>query len=468
MKTKKEKLFAALNDFPIDDSKGFEKYLKSPLLNSNKKLIQLFDLRKYKNLTIESCYQHLYPTKKPNEQVVKNLISQLKTHYNRYLGIVTVLDNQQLFKSLALDQASKKNNLNRSWSPKFQPEHNYNLLHHSTKLFSFLHGDLMNDYETLREAGSSSLTLSKLLNYQNNIIDTSYYVKKCIVFIQYFAYLRKQPDAQVNNSLENSLSAFELSLTKQKGVVIELYKLALAFEKEQNIQAFQKLLKKFVNLDESTHSNHYNFIWTLLINYCIANLNVGIESFQTNAFELYEFYLKKNKTSSLKEITINNYVKLGVRVKKQNHVQQFLLENKKFFGTNTYNYCSALLKMHAGEYAESLSILQQVKFNNSYYKFNSKFLIIENFMNLNELDAAIYAIDSLTIYMKRSKNLTGSLKNYHLYLKYLQRIIKLRKKKLRISKQEFSESVKKLREEIKFDKVPIQKKILLKHLDYKW
>lgn len=465
MATKRETYLDALKDFPSEDSKGFEKYLQSPLLNSNKKLINLFRLRTYKNLTSTLCYEHLYPGKAPNTQVVKNLVSLLKMHYSKYLGIKTVLKNPQLLRSLALDEIQNKKKINSTWSSKYQSKVEFELLESSFNTFSFLHGHILNDFDALSYTKSSSLSFSNLLKYQAGVVDSTYYVHRCIILIHYFTYKRKKVEAIVITALENSLSDFLKDLSKRKEQIVQLYRRALLFEKNKNIKTYNSLFKSFRSLSHSTHTDHYNFIWTLLTNFCIAKANAGIESFNEQAFELYELYLLKNKTSSLKEITINNYVKLGIRVSKQKHVQQFLNDNTEFFGINACNYCSAILSYHAGNYSESLTILQKITFDTPYYKYHSKSLTVENLLNLNEIEAATYAIDSLVISMKRSKVLHNSYKQFYSYYKCLRRVIKLNQKTSLITDQEILHSKNKLIIEIQGDKALREKKVLLKHLD---
>ena len=99
----KNKAYQVITTFNTAEMKAFELFLLSPYYNSNKAVIKLFQLiRKHiqkapiKPLLEEELFTRIYPAKKYNYGIMKNLLSDLFGQCEKFLAVHPLEEDQNI------------------------------------------------------------------------------------------------------------------------------------------------------------------------------------------------------------------------------------------------------------------------------------------------------------------------------------------------------------------------------------
>ncbi|HLT24117.1 MAG TPA: hypothetical protein VK004_03240, partial [Ignavibacteria bacterium] len=122
----KSKIVNVLKTFSEDEIKRFSDFVSSPYFNSNQSTVKLFNtLKKYhphfegSGVSKESLYKKLFAGEKYNDQVMRNLSSQLLKLSKEFLSIESYI-NENDTKELILLNELKNRNLDSLYNSDFK------------------------------------------------------------------------------------------------------------------------------------------------------------------------------------------------------------------------------------------------------------------------------------------------------------------------------------------------------------
>lgn len=195
-------------------------------------------------------------------------------------------------------------------------------------------------------------------------------------------------------------------------------------------------------------------------NYCIAQINKGNEKYSETLFELQNYLIDKkfNQINGfISHISYRNMVTLGLKLNKFEWSEDF---NENFknkiapeFRENTYNMNKANLYFSTKDYDNTITLLNQIEFTDTYYAYYSKVLLLKTYYALAEFETLSYFITAFKLNIKRDKELPVLYKKgADLFLSNFKKIFNIAEKKDFLEAEKINEKLNKIATEIKAEK----------------
>ncbi len=195
----------------------------------------------------------------------------------------------------------------------------------------------------------------------------------------------------------------------------------MTYLESQNREHYDKLkiyIKSYIHLFPETEAKE---IIDSALNYCINRMNSGSEEFVREAFDMYQESLENGLLFINKKITpwsFKNIVTAGLRLSEFDWVENFIHSHTKDLDENYRNnaltFNLAQLYFYKKEYANVISQLSQVEYDELTYNLNSKTLLMASYYELDEMDALSSLLDAFRIYLNRNKELPAPRRKHYL------------------------------------------------------
>ena len=409
------KLIFILRSFSKKEPKEFEVYIKTPLFNKNKDVINLLSiLVKYYPEFSHKNLSHSFIAKKLYD---KDDIKQL-----RYaMTDLTKLCEQFIaFKSFKKDENFHllKAFKNRGLSKFFNQE----LLKQNEKIE---HKSLIRDenyYQNQQEL--SEISFLHTLENDNRNIDTKlqnlvdnldlYYLSKKLKYsceiINRMNVLKIDYDIKLLNNLIEYINTNNIDEAPSINIYFQVLKTLQQPENEYNYSN----LKKSINnqLTRFKTAELYD-LYGYLQNYCIKQINSGNNNYLKELFNNYNDMISNNiilKNNIIAQFDFKNIVTVALRVGEYkwtsnfiNNYQYYLNEEHQLNAT-TYN--KARLAFYQKNYKQCLNELLKVEFTDIYYSLDSRALLLKTYYQLNNFESALSLVNSFKIFLKRDKKIS--------------------------------------------------------------
>jgi hypothetical protein len=194
-----------------------------------------------------------------------------------------------------------------------------------------------------------------------------------------------------------------------------------------------KLMKAKSNLPVATKKEIYLF----LINYCIAQINLGEVNFYKEIFEIYKLALQQDLLIQQKTMSpwdFKNIITTALQQKEIIWVEKFIKTYSSFLPKeemeNAYNYNLARVFFIQKKYNESLKLSQQVAYTDIFYQLDIKLMQAKTLYELNELDTLDDLVSSFKKMLNRKRRLSKHYQTiYRKFLFYLQKLLAVSNKK---------------------------------------
>ena len=432
------KILRIVDGMSKDEIKDFRTFLNSPFLNKKKNLEKLLDFRPYSNKSQEEIYQAIFPNKRYNKQVLKNLLSTLMKAYKKYLAIKLMDDDVTLLEVLAREKANRMGVENMINFKKRGVEESNISSWSELSLQYFL---LRNKYKEIYINRGSKVNLGLIFQEVEKkllVVEMDYMVKKVNVFSDYIFFRRKFPFDSGMKNLENAIENFKLHEELEHTLLYKLYNAAFSLVRAPCLERYIELKQLFIKNMESLHSDHMEFFLTELGNYCVAQINRGDIFFREDLFEIYLAFLGSYRSKKIPSGWIMNFVILSCRIGKATISADYLHHHKERIDADIYTYCTAIINFYQKNYELSLVNLRGLNIKMENYRLNVRYLIAKNLYALKEYEATFDYLESLRIFLMRSKDLNVHRKRSNLnFVKYFQSTLALKRKEGHISKESY-------------------------------
>lgn len=178
-------------------------------------------------------------------------------------------------------------------------------------------------------------------------------------------------------------------------------------------------------------------IYLFLINYCIAQINLGDVNFYKEIFEIYQLGLQQKLLIQQKTISpwdFKNIVTVALHQKEIDWAENFIKNYSSYLpkeeSENAYNYNLARVFFIQKKYSDSLRLSQQVAYTDIFYQLDIKLMQAKTLYELNELDTLNDLISSFRKMINRKQRLSTNYQIiYRQFLLYLQKLLNVNKKK---------------------------------------
>jgi len=466
----KSKLILLLKSFSNEDSKKFKDFLNSPFFNKNKTVIKFYDALKisinesYENdenkNEKEIIYNEIFPGKKYNEQVIKNLTSELLKIVKEYFEISVYRNDKyekklNLLKKLAGLKADKiylselnsfENDLkglefysDRSFHHLFmieelkisyhlerneQPKVIENVMNSGEFLILYFHLHLA---KTISNLNVNAQTYR--VNYEYNIPE-EYFIRT-----DYSAIIKYMKDVNFRYS-----ELFEMYFLRVISNIAPFH--------EENFFKLKELLLK--NINSLDRAEVYGLFISLEA-FCMRKINEGNLFFIKEIFGIYKIEIEKDfykfsETSPVTFMKFRNTYLTALRLKEfdwaNKFIQKFksdLIESDK---ENVLNVAYAMISFENGEFEKTLEYIADISPSQLYMKIDVRNLTIMSYYELGYTESVLSAIDSFRHFLSGNAAISETMKESNFrFINSLYKLLLVNEKNKQIKLTRLKESL---------------------------
>jgi len=185
-----------------------------------------------------------------------------------------------------------------------------------------------------------------------------------------------------------------------------------AIASKDNESYFSKLREAIRKFQQYFPPTEMRDIYTVAINYSIRKLNTGNQLFIREAFELYQLSLAQGflvEEGIMQDSTYINLTSLACKQTKYQWAIDFITTYRKDLKLTSqvplYHFCLGRIYYEQGSLEDSLKQLIKVDAKASYIFLGARVLQLKIYYELNEIDPLESLIESIRVYLQRSKDL---------------------------------------------------------------
>ena len=432
-------LILILRSFTKAELKRFGLFIQSPYFNKEKVLMKFTQILSENypafKITKEEAFQKLYPGKKYSDSFMRNIISDLLKHCEKFLA-VNGLDKYQAKKKF-LSELNKRN-LNTLYLK------NHLHLTKSISEFKFKNAEYFKElYEDLSEKNLNILRSSdrylKKTEYEEILKNLSLYflinlLKHSSSEINARKYIRKSADYFKNENLPGDL--IENYFKEYEGITyVKIYYCIYKILKDDSEKHF-KILKKFVEdkADEIKDEDLSN-IYSALSNFAYMKVISGDTGYTKEQFEIslnsIRKKLYKEEKGFLPHVSYLNVVITGLEVNRVTEVSEFIdefsSELNDSYRDSTVNLAMALISYKLKDYDEALNQLNKVNIEDYSFRQQIRSLYLKIYFDLNESEPFYFHVDRYKHFIGENKSIHESLKkNLNGYIFYTKKLFDIK------------------------------------------
>ncbi len=231
------------------------------------------------------------------------------------------------------------------------------------------------------------------------------------------------------------------------------YQIFNSYRDKDNLDHYYKLRKLLKehggNFNKLEATEMYNFA----INYIALKINQGHDDFLLEYFTLYEDLLNKKVIFDNEELPTKhffNVITIALRLKKYDWVDNFIEHYSTLINIrereHAISFTMAQLNFYKKDYNKVLEYLRFTEYNDLWRKLNSKVMLINTYVELNESEPLFSLLDSFRTFLGRNAQITKENRDVYLsMIKFVRKYISIHpteKKKLKdlLEKVESSDS----------------------------
>ncbi len=426
----KSKTIQLLKSFTKDELKRFGDFLESPYFNTNSRVTRLFaELKKHypefinKNVDKENLYKKLFPGKEYNEQVMKNLISELLRLEKDFLSI-DGYNNDPYRKSAGMISQLTLRQVNTLFNK--EADAFKELTKHDA-----LPSDITDFY--LHRIEENKFTNNVVNNRQSSASDN---IEKSGEYITVFflkAILRLTINYHVNKfsfnldieknfperliksiDMENLIDYMEsMNIENTLSIKLGYYALVCVTNVDDDIsyRIYHDLL--YGSLTKLKRDEKHMFLH-FMESICAQKINAGRGEFYKDLFETYEHEIKNKLYNPDGEIItvmkFRNIYLTATRIGEYKWAEKFINDFKgKLQEENRQNIVElalAQLMFEKKDFTKTLQHLNKIKTEQVFFKVDVKILSLKSFYELGHYESAISLIESFRRMLTSSASLT--------------------------------------------------------------
>jgi hypothetical protein len=468
-----------LKTFSEEEFRKFGLYVSSPYFNKENIQVKFYGLlKKYypefdnRNFDKEKIFSKLYPDKKYNDGVMRNILSGTLELAGNFLAAENILNNGfnfnlSLMRELSLRKMEKhfekaeketKNILNcRTIMDEHYFYDNY-LLTNEIRMDSARQKSMLYGTERLLPEMSNNLTIFYIIN----ILKTGTYMANSNQMMLKFDH-----NLNIINDLEIYL---EREAEKYKDITyIKYYYNAFKLAKTEDEKYFYSLIEIVNNDYEKLSIIEKGDIFIILTNYCYYKINKGELKFRKDHFLINKENIERGyytaESPFLTHIRYQNVIITGIDAGEISWVETFMEKYKKeldkFNRENCYNFCRSLVYYHKKQYGDALDWAAKVKTDDLSYKHQLKSLYLKIYFDMNDTEPFYSHVDSYRHFIMNEKHIPAITRNViGSYINFTKKLFDI---KNRTAERDFD--LIKIRREISESKAMINKPWLVERID---
>lgn len=434
----KSKAIDIIKTFTESEAEKFKLFLASPYFNSNKKLLRLYDMirklvlsEKLDTTTDESLYIRLYPGKKYNYGIMKNLVSELFRMTEKFLAVHPVegdmtVDFEESIRRLKSYNRHSLDKLFHSEYKKLEDKMEYSVL--STDYYR-------NKFRLLETLYKHYTTKSKYTGANDTIYPMSIYstcdiistLKQNIAGMEYLEnQLNNKPEVNITDAFYRNFN-FDEFLKDIKGLQSEHYHFInlqvrlMKLYRDRNDFENYNVLKEIILKNIGNYSNSEKWYLTsalfgfVLSNYIKASsLELLHELSLLRKTQLANVKFNTDGLAPLQSGVFRNMVELFIILGETEFAEKVISDHlndiEESKRKSSYCYSMALIEESKGNHEKVLSLLRDAEFSDYQAKFSVKMVALFAFYNLGYIEEGLSAVDSMKHFIKDTEEFIEPVK----------------------------------------------------------
>jgi hypothetical protein len=416
------------------DRRELRKVVHSPYFNQRPDVTALYEYidknleGKSPNFSKESVFKTLFPVKKYDDVLIRQVMSYLYQTIQKYLITEGVLNNEsdsQVYLTRILRQRGMDRLYEKKAEETLQFIDNQSFKNNRYHYLKYLLRAEEYEHKS-RKQRSGEYHLQSLSDELDNFYIAERLRQACIMYAHQTIAKREYGQPLLPAVLQEVEQ-----MTHRPPSVSAYYHTYYALTEPENEHHFQQLKKVLAEKGHLFPDNEHRDLYLFAANYCIKRLNNGEKKFGTEALTLYRTGLEKKvllENGILLHYVYKNIHMLALKAEQYTWAEHFLRDFKiylpEYERENLYQYNMALFHFRIGNYDEAMLLLQQVNLNDVLYNLDARRLLARIYFEKNEMTALDSLIESSKIYLYRQKNIGYTRDMYLNFFKYLEKMNK--------------------------------------------
>lgn len=435
----KSNLLTILRALDKKEAKELKKWLESPAHNQREDVLSLYNylfskrkLEKGKNLGKREAFKTVFPKDKTYDDAkMRQCMYFFLNSLEEFLVYRELLEDEMHAKTI-LAKVFRKRRLNKLFDKNFKAAQN--LQDKSVEKNSqFYQQDYLLRSEKVMFEGTGSRSQNIDFQGLNDSLDKYYLadkLKQCTVLISHQTVYKKSYDLGLMNSILGFLES-EPHYLEIPAIAMYYYALRCSLDRNE-ASHFENFKKQLIQNGNHFSLNEIRDLYLTAINYCISAFNSGKTEFWREAFDLYHSGFTQKiliVDGYISKFTFQNFVAIGARLKEYDLISKFLEDFQEFLDPahreNVIHYSRSLLQFDQGNYDETMTLLNQVDYDDILMSLGGKSMLLRMYYELGYEDALYSLITSTKAYMQRNKVIGYHRTSYSNLLRYVNKLIKI-------------------------------------------
>lgn len=468
-----------LKTFSGEEFRKFGLFVNSPYFNKEAILCRFYDILKKhypyfdnRNFEKEKVFAKLYPGKKYNDGVMRNILSGMLDIEENFIRIQNLQGNE-IGSAIALMKEFSDRKMDKLYE-RTEKQAESILNSRTVKDERFYYDKYLYSLEKRRHKAKRRSLLYASEEELSDISDN--------ITISFIINLLKINTHMANTNMrmfkydsdKGLMKELETYLDKEAQryseiIYIQLYYNALKLAKTEDERFFFAIRKIAEDKFESLSEVEKRDIFTFLTNYCYMKINKGNIKFRKEHFLLHKQRIEsghfKGERKFLDHIQYQNVVITGLDAGEIEWVERFIEQYKKDLDEtnreNSYNFCRSLVFYHLNQYNDALNWAAKVRTDDLSYKHQLKSLYLKIYFDMNDIEPFYSHIDSYRHFLLNEKHIPELTRDViGNYVNFAKKLFDIRN-----SNKEKGFDLNKLRNDILASKTMINKLWLISKID---
>ena len=173
-------------------------------------------------------------------------------------------------------------------------------------------------------------------------------------------------------------------------------------------------------------------LYLIAINFCLRRANSGDASYLRESFELYKYGVEEKillENNYLSRFTFLNIVTNGARLGELEWLNTFIESKASLLSPenrdNIVHYCRSKLFFEKGNYAEAMSLLSQIEYDDILMNLSGKGMLLRIFYEEGSLNSLESLLESMRAYVQRKKVIGYHKSSFSNLIRFTRKLMKV-------------------------------------------
>ena len=409
------KLYQIISELSLSEVNRFEKFVNSPYFNINILNIEILKIciELYKDAELQVSKMDVWNDIKPNEEYndvkFRKYLSDLLKLLLEFLAVEELRGRSILSSQLLLEYANKKKIPKLINTSVQVSQHTSNKFYNRSSDYYLYHFQIEKNLFYLQEGNIELYAKKNVENIAENL-DKFYIAEK----LKYYCEILGREalsNIQYNFNFISELLSFVENNDFDNDLIIRIYyliykTLSTPDESEYYYQLKAILFENYRLFDGFELQELFGSI----LNYCIAQINIGKQDFQDEMISIYDFIFEKNillNENYLTPAKFKNVVTTALRVGNYDFAESFIKEYDNLLPVtqkeSIVTFSLAQIYFYKKEFGQVIKQLQKVEYPDLITNLRAKTIYLATLLELKEYDAISMWSESFKAFLNRKK-----------------------------------------------------------------